>query len=213
MNRAPKKWARRSESDPSDEMSRLDSGYEVCPPAPVLQPFISHYAGFCAHGLTPGTHAGLPSRHAHLIISLGAPIDVLQMPSPAQHAGGFTALVSGLQDAPATVRRGGSWEGLHVFLTPFGVRAILGVSGADVASRVFDLSDLWGRACAGLIERLRDAATCQTRFAVLDDVFVRALMPIERPPAVVWACDSSQPAMAAGRSKGSRAASGGVDHT
>jgi AraC-like DNA-binding protein len=168
-------------------MSRLDSWSEVSAPASVLRPFISHYAGVCAHGQTPGTHAGLPSRHAHLIISLGGPIDVLQMPNSTQPAGCFTALVCGLQDAPATVRRGGSFAGLHVFLTPFGVRAILGVSGRELASRVFDLSDLWGRRSTGLIEQLRDAATWQARFAVLDDVFIRVLIPIERPAAVVWA--------------------------
>jgi AraC-like DNA-binding protein len=38
-----------------------------------------------------------------------------------------------------------------------------------------------------LIERLRSAATWRARFAVLDDVFVRALMAIEPPPAVLWA--------------------------
>ncbi len=168
-------------------MSELDSAYDVCLPVPELRPFISHYAGFRAHGVPPGTHAGLPSRHAHLIISLGAPIDVLQMPNSHQRAGCFTALVSGLHDAPATVRRGGSAEGVHVFLTPFGVRAILGVSASELASRVFELSDLWGRASTGLIERLRDAVTWQMRFAVLDDVFVRALIRIEHRPAVVWA--------------------------
>jgi len=168
-------------------MSGLDSVYEVCLPAPGLRTFISHYAGFCAHGLPPGTHAGLPSRHAHLIIGLGEPIDVLQMPNPTQRAGRFTAIVCGLQDAPATVRRGSSFEGLHVFLTPFGVRAILGVSAAELASRVFGLSDLWGRAATDLIDRLRDAVTWQTRFAVLDDVFLRALIPIEGRPALVWA--------------------------
>jgi AraC-like DNA-binding protein len=168
-------------------MSGLDSSYDVRLPAPALQPFISHYAGFCAGGMTPGTHAGLPSRHAHLIISLGAPIDVLQMPNPTQRAGRFTALVCGLQDAPATVRRSSSFEGLHVFLRPSGVRAILGVTGAELASCVVDLSDLWGRSSTGLVEQLRNAATWQVRFAVLDDVFIRALIPVERPAAVVWA--------------------------
>jgi AraC-like DNA-binding protein len=165
----------------------LDSWSEVSAPASVLRPFISHYAGFCAHGLTPGTHAGLPSRHAHLIISLGGSIDVLQMPNSTQRAGRFTALVCGLQDAPATVRRGSSFEGLHVFLRPSGVRALLGVSGSELASRVFDLSDLWGRAATVLTEQLEAAVTWQARVAVLDDVFIRVLIPIERPAAVVWA--------------------------
>jgi AraC-like DNA-binding protein len=171
----------------SDRMSGLDSGYAVRSPAPVLRPFISRYAGSCAHGLTPGTHAGLPSRHVHLIISLGAPIEVLQMPNPAQRAGRFTALVSGLQDAPATVRQSSSWDGVHVFLTPFGVPAILGIPAADVASHVFDLSDLCGWARTSLVERLKAAATWHARFAVLDDVFVRALIPTEHPHAIVWA--------------------------
>jgi AraC-like DNA-binding protein len=165
----------------------LDSAYEVCLPAPVLRPFISHYAGSCASGLAPGTHTGLPSRHAHLIISLGAPIDVLQMPNATQRAERFTALVSGLQDAPATVRRATSWEGIHVFLSPFGVRAILGVSGPELASRVFDLSDLWGSTSSRLTERLRNAAAWQSRFAVLDDELRRALRATECRREVGWA--------------------------
>jgi AraC-like DNA-binding protein len=168
-------------------MSRLDSTYDARLPAPILRPFISHYAGFCAHGLPPGAHAGLPSSRAHLIITLGAPIDVLQMPNTTQRPASFTALVTGLQDAPATVRRGSSWEGVHVFVMPLGVRAIFGVPGTDLASRVCHLSDLWGRTCASLLERLRVADTWQTRFAILDEVFERALIPREHPAAVVWA--------------------------
>ena len=168
-------------------MDRLDSAYDVSRPAPVLQPFISHYAGSCAHGVTPGTHAGLPSRHAHLIISLGEPIDVLQMPDPGQPPGSFRTLVGGLHDMPALVRRGTSWNGLHVFLTPFGIRAILGVPATEVASRVFDLSDLWGRAATSLVERLEATNTWRARFSILDDVFVRALITSDRPAAIAWA--------------------------
>lgn len=61
-------------------------------PAPALRPFVSHHAGFRAHGVPPGTHAGLPSRHAHLIISLAEPIEVLQMPNSTQHPDRFEDL-------------------------------------------------------------------------------------------------------------------------
>ena len=118
------------------------SRYAVGPPTSALRVFVSHYAGFCARDLTPGTHAGLPSRHVHLIVSLGAPIEILQMPDSTQRAGRFTAFVCGLQDAPALVRRGGSVELLHVFIEPVGARVLLGVSGSELASRVFALSDL-----------------------------------------------------------------------
>ena len=157
------------------------------PPAPALQRFISHYAGFCADGMTPGTHAGLPSRHAHLIISLDAPIEVIEMPNSTQAANHFSAMTCGLHDAPATVRRGSRVEGVHVFLRPFGLRAVLGVSARECASRVYDLSELWGRPAAELVERLGNAATWDARFAVLDEIFGRALSPVEPSTAVVWA--------------------------
>jgi AraC-like DNA-binding protein len=166
-------------SECSDHATRLA--------APVLRPFIAHYAAFRAHGLPPGTHAGLPSRHIHLIISLGGPIDVVQMPSTAQQPARFEALVCGLQDAPATVRHDGNLHGLHVFLTPTGARSILGASSAELASRVFDLSSLWGRTAAGLIERLQTAGTWRQRFTILDEEFARALVPAPAARELSWA--------------------------
>jgi AraC-like DNA-binding protein len=164
-----------------------ESGRAVSLPTPALRPFIARYAGFSANGLPQGTHAGLPSRHVDLIISLGRPIDVVRMPSASQSPAAFTALVGGMKDAPAIVRHDGNPHGLHLFLTPLGVRAILGVSSVELASRVVDLADLWGRAAGSLIDRLRAAVTWQQRFAILDEEFMRALIPIATPPEVAWA--------------------------
>jgi AraC-like DNA-binding protein len=172
-------------------MNSQYSDHAVCLPTPVLRPFITRYAGFCVNGLQPGTHAGLPSRHVHLIISLGRPIDVVRMPSEssstAQGPAAFTALVSGLQQAPATIRRNGNFQGLHVFLTPLGAGAILGVSSAELASRVLHLSDFWGRAAGDLTERLMAAVTWQHRFTILDEEFTRALVPTAPPRELSWA--------------------------
>jgi AraC-like DNA-binding protein len=172
-------------------MGAPSSDQAVALPAPVLRPFIAHYAGFHATGLAPGTHAGLPSRHLHLIIALGhgadARIDVIQMPNAKQRAAAFPALVSGLQDAPSIVRHNGTLHGLHVFLTPLGARAILRASGAELASSVFDLSDIWGPAAGDLIGRLKAAVTWQQRFTILDQEFLRALVPVEASREVGWA--------------------------
>ena len=156
-------------------------------PAVPLRPFIAHYAGFRADGLTPGMETGLPSRHVHLIISLGAPIDVVGMPSATQGPASFTALVSGLQDAPAKIRRGDNLAIVHVFLTPAGAEAVLGVPSADLTSRVFDLADIWGNAAGTLIERLRAAATWRARFEMLDEMLLRSLGPHETPRELAWA--------------------------
>ena len=161
---------------------------QVALPTAALRAFVSHYAGFCARDLTPVTHAGLPSRHVHLIISLDAPIEILQMPDSTQPAGRFTAIVCGLQDTPALVRRGGSVELIHVFLEPAGTRALLGASGSELASRVFSLSELWGRRrSAELVDRLSEAPSWQRRFDLLDEMFTRTRSPVERPERLLRA--------------------------
>src|SRR5438477_4503967 len=125
-------------------MSSSISDTETSLPAPALRQFITQYAGFRVSGLPPGVHFGLPSTDVDLIISLGRPIDIVQMPNSAQRPSAFTALVSGLQDAAAIVWQGDDAFGLHVFIKPFGVRAILGVASAEISSLVLNLSDIWG---------------------------------------------------------------------
>ena len=156
-------------------------------PAPALRLFVSHYAGVCAEGLAPGTHAGQPSRHAHLIVSFAEPIVLLRAPGGGQQQGHFTALVAGLHDAPAIVRQESRVHLVHVFFTALGVRAILGVSNAELTSRVVELSDLWGRRGTHLVEQLSGSASWSARFAHLDEAFSRALRTPAWSPRVTWA--------------------------
>jgi AraC-like DNA-binding protein len=122
-----------------------------------------------------------------LILSLGDPIEVAKMPNSAQRPSAFTALVSGLQDAPAIVRRGTDAFGLHVWVKPLGLRAILGVASAELSSLVVNLSDLWGNRAADLMDALLAASTWQQRFDALDRAFVAKLRPFSTRPEVVWA--------------------------
>jgi len=161
--------------------------HAVALPAPALRAFISHYAGFRAEGLRPDTHAGLPSRHAHLIISFVEPIELLRAPDASQPPGRFTALVNGLQAAPALVRQNDRVHLVHVFFTPLGVRAILGVPNTEIASRVIELSDLWGARATQLVDRLGNSGSWDARFAHLDEAFTRALRPQELSAPAVWA--------------------------
>src|SRR5215471_5660364 len=97
-------------------------------PAAELRPFISRYAGFRISGLPRGVHFGLPTTDVNLIISLERSIDLIETPNSAQRPAAFQTFVSGLQDAPALVRQRENAFGLHVFIKPLGVRAILGVA-------------------------------------------------------------------------------------
>src|SRR5258708_1155094 len=168
-------------------MSSPISETAVSLPAPGLRPFITGYAGFRVSGLAPGTHFGLPSSDVDLIISLGPLIDVVQMPNSTQRPSAFTALVSGLQDAPAIVRQGGAAFGLHVFIKPLGVRAILGVASAEISSLVLNLSDIWGNCPGDLVEILLPPSSWRQRFAILDRVFVSKLNPASPRPEIAWA--------------------------
>jgi AraC-like DNA-binding protein len=152
-----------------------------------LRPFITQYAGFRVSGVPPGLHFGLPSSDVDLIISLGSPIDVVQMPNTKQRPAVFTALVSGLQHAAAILRQSGEAFGLHIFVKPLGVRAILGVMSAEIVTLVVNLSDIWGNFAGDLIEMLLGADTWGERFSILDRVFISKLNLTNVAPEISWA--------------------------
>ena len=168
-------------------MSKLIAETAVGVPALELRPFISVYAAFRVSGLPPSVHFGLPSSDIDLIISLGRPIEVVQMPNPAHGPSAFGALVAGLQDAPAIVRQCGDISGLHIFIKPLFVRAILGVASIELSSLVVNLSELWGSHAGDLIETLLAADTWDQRFAILDRAFLTKLSPTSPQPEIAWA--------------------------
>jgi AraC-like DNA-binding protein len=152
-----------------------------------LQTFISHYGGARVHGLTPGFNTTLPSHHAHLIISLGAPINVRQMSIEAQPAACLSALVAGLHDGFAIVERARTWEGVHVFFRPLGLLPVLGVTAAELACGAVPFSDLCSRDAPELMERLSSTRDWQARFTILNEVFTRRLTPARGSPHVAHA--------------------------
>ena len=161
--------------------------HAVAAPAVPLRPFVSHYAGSRVRDVPEWQHAGLPSRHLDLIVSLAKPIEIARMPG-TQSPGTYRAFVAGLQEAPALVRMGGDLDCLHVFLRPGAARALLGVSGRDVASHVVHLADIDNTMCNELIERLSVTETWPERFAAVDQVLLRRLRPVTMPGAMTWAC-------------------------
>jgi AraC-like DNA-binding protein len=77
--------------------------------------------------------------------------------------------------------------GLHVFIKPLGVRAILGVASGEISSLVLNLSDIGGNRAGDLIEMLLAANTWRQRFAILDRAFVSKLNPTGPQPEIAWA--------------------------
>jgi len=160
--------------------------HAVAAPALPLRPFVSHYAGSRMRDVPEWQHTGLPSRHLDLIVSLAKPIEIARMPG-AQASGTYRAFVAGLQQAPALVRMGGALDCLHVFLKPAAARALLGVSGRDVASHVVHLADIDNTMSCELIEQLSVRLTWPERFAAVDHVLLRRLRPVTMPAPMAWA--------------------------
>jgi len=162
------------------------SDHALAAPAPPLQPFVSHYAGSRMRDVPQSQHTGLPSRHIDLIVSLAKPIEIVRMPG-AQSPGAYRAFVAGLQQAPAVVRMGGDLDCLHIFLKPGAARALLGISGQEVASQVVHLADIDVTMCNELVECLCSADTWRERFAIADRVLLRSLRPVTMPDVMAWA--------------------------
>lgn len=160
--------------------------HSVAAPAPPLRPFVSHYAGSRMGDAPQWEHAGLPSRHIDLIVSLARPIEITRMPG-AERPGAYRAFVAGLQQAPALVRMGGELDCVHVFLKPGAARALLGVSGRDLASHVVHLADIDAAMCDELLDRLSGARTWPDRFAAVDRVLLGRLRPVVMPEVMAWA--------------------------
>ena len=155
-------------------------------PHEALRPFIVRYAGYRLSRLPGGVHIGLPSGSVRLIISLGRPLEVIQMPNATQRPLVSHAVVSGLQDRPAIIRRNVEESGVSICIKPFGVRAILGIQGADISSLAVTLNELWRASADDLVAELVLAKTWNERFAILDRVFLARLIPVRPPSTISW---------------------------
>jgi AraC-like DNA-binding protein len=170
-------------------MGEVISDTSMSLPHEVLRPFIVRYVGYRLSGLPGGFHIGLPSGSVRLFISLSKPIEVIQMPNPVQRPFASHALVSGLQDRPAVVRQNVDEFGLNIFVKPFGVRAILGVSSAEISTLALSLDELWGNDADNLVSELILAKHWDERFAILDRVFVSRLRPARPSSEISWSWD------------------------
>jgi AraC-like DNA-binding protein len=149
--------------------------HHVRRPLALLRPYADSYTGYRYAGFEPGVHMGLPSRHVTFIISFDDRLELTVLPDGRHRPTTFDAMVGGLHTTPAVVRHDGSQHGIQLHLTPAGTRGLFGLPAGALASTVVPLDALWGRLAGELLERLDAAATWTERFAVLEQVMLRAL--------------------------------------
>ncbi len=144
------------------------------PPAEPLRRYVAHYTGYRQRGVPPARHRGLPSPFLTLIFTLDEPLVLLAHPDPRQPPGEFGALLGGLHSAPALVVHDGAQSGVQVALRPFGARALLGLPAGELAELDVPAEAVLGGACAEFRDRALTAASWPERFAILDEILLRA---------------------------------------
>jgi AraC-like DNA-binding protein len=114
-----------------------------------------------------------------LVISYDAPLHV------AGHD--RQSFVAGFMPRPVATAFAGRHAAVQVYLTPFGVRRLLGVPGSALAQQVVDVAEI-APGLAVLPERLADARDWTERFSLVDDALLA--LAADAPaddPLVAWA--------------------------
>ncbi|MFE4634531.1 helix-turn-helix domain-containing protein [Streptomyces sp. NPDC056773] len=144
-------------------------------PAPALRQYVDSYVCFDLRGLPTGVHCGPPSRALTAVISLSDPLEVAAGVDDGAPVSRFNSVAGGLMRRSVAIHHDGRQQGVQVALTPLGARAIYGMPAAELAHRLVPLDELLGALGVELVDRLRAATACAARFAVLDEVLLRAV--------------------------------------
>ena len=126
-------------------------------------------------------HRGLPSPYLTLILTLDEPLTMAKHLDPAAGPSNHDALLGGMHDRPVQVTHDGNQSGIQIGLEPLAVRALLGVPAGELWCLDLDPSDVFGSWVDGVRERLLAATDWPSRFAVVDDMLLRAERAALRP--------------------------------
>jgi AraC-like DNA-binding protein len=143
-------------------------------PHPLLRPYVRAYDGYHHRGFGAGEHMGLPSRHLTFIVQFDDPLELVMDPGGRGGVQRLDALLSGFHTRPAVIRHDGNQHGVQLRITPAGARALFGFPAGAVAADAVPLDAAWGALARELVDRLDSASDWPTRFAVLDQVLMRA---------------------------------------
>ncbi|HWZ59917.1 MAG TPA: helix-turn-helix domain-containing protein [Gemmatimonadaceae bacterium] len=147
-------------------------------PHPALRSAVLEYQGYRERVQGTLRRRELPSAGITVIINLGPPLVV----DGRRLAESF---VAGLCTSHSLVDTIGEMEGVEVRLTPTGARRLFGIPMSDLANRVVPLDDILSLAGRAAIARIREAATWQERFALLERELASRLDRAPGTPAVL----------------------------
>jgi AraC-like DNA-binding protein len=122
-----------------------------------------------------------------LVLSFGNPLTVDSLADATGAGRAYGSFMAGLSTGPADTWFVSGQDCVQVYLTPIGVRRILGVPGAEVARRVVACVDVLPAMGDSFTDRLHTAATWQERLGLVEESLIRQAVRNADPPGwVAW---------------------------
>lgn len=156
------------------------------PPHPALRRYVTSVTGYHDVLETHAVHHGVASATITVILAFDEPIDCGWLAAPEIHTAHWS-MVAGLHLAPALIRTHGFQHGIQLSLTPFGMRALLGLPAGAVAGDMVGTDDLGGLLPPQVHARLAEAPTWAARLDLLEDQLLTTLAADEAAQSPVEA--------------------------
>ena len=153
-------------------------------PAPALRPFLERgLEGWASAGAAGQRLRELPFPGVPLILNLGAHWTIAERDTAPEPRDSF---VAGLHTGPTIVDGPPAYACIELRLTALGARRLLGVPMDELADRTVPLEDVLPGS-AELVDRLRETASWNARFDLLESFLLRRAAETTEPsPEVAW---------------------------
>lgn len=156
-------------------------------PTAPLRPHVREYVGWREFAVTAIHRRELPTEIIPVIINFEGPIRIFD----AKHPDAWTdhdSFSTGAYDSHVIVGSAGVTGGLQINFTILGARLFFGRPLRELTNLAVPLADLMGPSARTLGDRLRETASWDERFAIVDREIARRLAAHQSPAAAVtWA--------------------------
>ena len=151
-------------------------------PAPPLAGMVAGLVGLSERSLAPVTRRQPAGTLIPLVISFGSQLTIDQLSDGEGANRSYGSFVAGLSPGHATTSHPGDQDCVQVYLTPLGVRRVLGVPGRELARRVVAIDDVARELGEDLAARVAATATWPDRLRLVEEVLTARLGSTPGPP-------------------------------
>lgn len=152
-------------------------GWEFAHARALVPDAVVSAVGYRSELPTPTLHRGAPSPAVTLVLSLDEPIVTGSTPEEAFGHGAHATFVAlgGLHTQPAYIAQPRVQTGVQLAVRPLALRALLGITMAELRQQTVDGRDVLGDSAELLREHMSELSSWEERFAALDD-YLRGLL-------------------------------------